>query len=355
MRTAVAPGARAQHQRFPPTRYQGSKLKLLGWIAESLRPVGFTSALDLFGGTGAVAYLLKAAGKRVVYNDLLRCNQTVGQALIENGRVRLDEAAALALLERRPGIAYDDVVARTYRGVYFLPDEDAQIDVAAQNIRGLPVPERALALFALFQACLAKRPYNLFHRANLNLRTAAVPRSFGNKATWDRALALHFRDAVAAANGAVFDNRQDNRAVCGDALEAPADVDLVYIDPPYVNRAGQGVDYGDFYHFLEGLTDYEAWADRVDARRKHRPYLPQRRSELRRFCERDGIGAALDAVFARYAQSVLVVSYRSHGTPSAEAIAASLRRHKRSVRVVSRDYRYVLSPATGAELLFIAE
>jgi adenine-specific DNA-methyltransferase len=345
----------APYTRFPPTRYQGSKLKLLAWLEESLRPVGFASALDLFGGTGAVAYLLKSAGKRVVYNDILRCNQLVGQALIENGDVRLSDAEVEALLVRRPAVAYDDVVARSYAGVYFLPEEDAQIDVVAQNARALAGHARALASFALFQACLTKRPYNLFHRANLYLRTAAVPRSFGNKATWDRALAAHLRAAVAAANAAVFDNGQDNRALCADALEAPTDVDLVYIDPPYVNQAGQGIDYGDFYHFLEGLADYGGWAGRIDGGRKHRPYLPQRRADLRRFCARDRIAPALDEVFARYAGSVLVVSYRSLGTPSADEIMRLLRRHKRAVRALERPYRYVLSPAAGAEVLFIAE
>jgi adenine-specific DNA methylase len=153
----------------------------------------------------------------------------------------------------------------------------------------------------------------------------------------------------------VFDNGQDNQALCVDALEAPTDVDLVYVDPPYVSRAGHGVDYGDFYHFLEGLTDYAGWADRVDARRKHRPYLPAGRDDLRRFCDGDRIAQALDDVFARYAASVLVVSYRSMGVPDAESILRLLRRHKGSVRTLSCPYRYVLSPAAGAELLFIAE
>jgi adenine-specific DNA-methyltransferase len=346
---------RAQHERFPPTRYQGSKLKLLGWLGESLRSLSFASALDLFGGTGAVADLLKAAVKRVVYNDILRCNQLVGRALVENGDVRLAPEAVDALLERQPGVAYDDVIARSYAGVYFLAEEDAQIDVVAQNAARLRGHARAIAYFALFQACLAKRPYNLFHRANLNLRTASVPRSFGNKATWDRPLAAHLRDAVAAANAAVFDNGQRNRAICADALEAPTDADLVYVDPPYVNRAGQGVDYGDFYHFLEGLTDYGGWVERLDHGRKHRPYRSPRQAELRRFCARDAIGPALDAIFARYARSVLVVSYRANGTPSAAEIERLLRRHKRSVRAVSCPYRYVLSPAAGAEVLFIAE
>jgi len=32
--------------------------------------------------------------------------------------------------------------------------------------------------------------------------------------------------------------------------------DLIYLDPPYLNSKGVGVDYSDFYNFLEGLCDY---------------------------------------------------------------------------------------------------
>ena len=65
---------------------------------------------------------------------------------------------------------------------------------------------RALAWFALFQACIAKRPYNLFHRRNLDMRTADVGRTFGNKAAWDRPFEVHFRKYARQANAAVFDN-----------------------------------------------------------------------------------------------------------------------------------------------------
>ena len=66
--------------RFPTTRYQGSKRKLLGWIAETIKDLSFESALDAFGGTGSVAYLLKTQGKQVTYNDTLQANHQIGVA-----------------------------------------------------------------------------------------------------------------------------------------------------------------------------------------------------------------------------------------------------------------------------------
>ena len=57
---------------FPSTRYQGSKNKLTDWIWENIANLDFETALDAFGGTGAVSHLLKRKGKKVVYNDILK-------------------------------------------------------------------------------------------------------------------------------------------------------------------------------------------------------------------------------------------------------------------------------------------
>lgn len=50
---------------LPTTRYQGSKSKIVEWIWESIQDIEFESALDVFGGTGIVGYLLKMKGKQV--------------------------------------------------------------------------------------------------------------------------------------------------------------------------------------------------------------------------------------------------------------------------------------------------
>ncbi|MFH1922240.1 MAG: DNA adenine methylase, partial [Planctomycetota bacterium] len=66
-------------RRTPPsTRYQGSKLKLLDFIWNHIKTLDFDTALDAFGGTGCVSYLLKAEGKTVTYNDYLEFNAIVG-------------------------------------------------------------------------------------------------------------------------------------------------------------------------------------------------------------------------------------------------------------------------------------
>lgn len=326
---------------FPSTRYQGSKAKLVDWIWEQVADLDFRTCLDAFGGTGVVAYRFKKEGKQVTYNDLLRFNYYIGLALIENSSTTLSPKEVDWLLQHHPAIVYPRVVQENFAGIYFTEEENAWIDQTITNIRQLTDPYKfALAFFALCQACLIKRPYNLFHRKNLYLRFAEVDRSFGNKASWDRPFDDWFRFFVAEANRAVMDNGQVNRALNLDAVDVPGEYDLVYVDPPYISKHGVAVDYLSFYHFQEGLTMYDEWVHQIDYHSKHRR-LKVRPSE---WTDRRSIHAAFDRLFRRYQQSIIVVSYRSDGIPSEQDLIFLLQRYKRQVRVEHfGQYQYVLS------------
>lgn len=337
---------------FPSTRYQGSKAKLVDWIWQQIADIDFITCLDAFGGTGAVAYRLKQAGKQVTYNDLLRFNYHVGVALIENSNVRLSMDEVAWLLAKHPEVNYPSFVEDNFHDIYFTDDENAWIDQTITNIRQLSNPYKfALAFFALCQACLIKRPFNLFHRKNLYMRLADVDRSFGNKSTWDKPFDEAFRDFVAEANRAVFDNGEENRALNYEAVEVPGEYDLVYIDPPYISARGTSVDYLGFYHFLEGLTMYDEWGDHVDFSTKHRR-LKRQPSE---WTDKNRIHDAFERVFERYRDSIIVVSYRSDGIPSETELASTLGRYKQNVRVERYGhYQYVLSTnSKSKELLLI--
>jgi len=337
---------------FPTTRYQGSKRRLADWIGESVKSLTFDSVLDAFGGTGAVAYRFKQAGKQVTYNDHLAFNHQIGLALIENARETLSDRAIDLLAQRDPDYAYREFVATTFQDIYFTDAENRWLDTVVQNIsRLLPNPyQRAIALFALFQSCLVKRPYNLFHRKNLYIREADVERSFGNKTTWDTPFEDHFRKFVAEANAAVFDNQRQNRALQEDVLALPADHDLVYIDPPYMSRSGVSVDYHHFYHFLEGLTAYDQWGALIDFESKHR----RLKSQPSDWHDRNRINSAFAALFDKFSRSNLVVSYRSDGIPSREELVAMLQKHKRTVVQAALPQQYALSKNTNSkELLLI--
>lgn len=338
---------------FPATRYQGSKLKLLGWLSEIFRNIEFDSALDLFSGTSSVSYLLKVLGRRVTANDKLAFNATVAAALIANDSTQLFATDAERLFEYAPNRAYDNFVSRTFDGIFYPATENAEIDLVVQNIHSdLVGASKSVALFALFQACLAKRPYNLFHRANLYMRTSEVERTFGNKTTWERPLREHFMSAVQEANKAVFSNGLRHCSLNVDFRDVPGEFDLVYMDPPYFNSRGVGVDYLDFYHFLEGLTDYSRWAERLTLKYKHRPF--ERDSENPWGNARTALNA-FSLAFDRFRQSTLVISYRTCGVPSVEEITDALKAQGRPTPTVHlREHKYALSKAKSSEVVIVS-
>jgi len=351
---------------FPSTRFQGSKLKLLNWLWDNIKNLNFTSALDAFGGTGSVSYLLKTHNKAITYNDSLRFNYIIGKALIENSSVTLDENDIDFILTKHLSIKYQSVVADNFKDIYFTDEENQWIDQTVQNIMHIKNKHKqALAYFALFQSCIIKRPYNLFHRKNLYVRLASVERSFGNKTTWDKPFETHFLNFVKEANNAVFDNEQSCHALNEDAFEIKNNYDLVYIDTPYMNKQGVSVDYYDFYHFLEGLTFYPSqrdpvatgrdndWLKQIDYESKHRRLKPK----YSVWSDRQAIHQAFQKLFHKFRDSILVVSYRSDGIPSEEELVGMLKAVKRKVTIVRYGpYRYVLSKnGESKEILFIGE
>ena len=337
--------------RFPSTRYQGSKHKYAEWIWSCVEDIPFHTVLDAFGGTGCMAHLFKRKGKAVTYNDVLTFNSIIGEALIENDSGKISDADARFILTAQPGTRYPDFIEKTFHDIYFTDDENRWLDMAVTNIRRIENRhKRAVAWFALFQACIIKRPYNLFHRKNLNVRTRDVERSFGNKTTWDTPFETHYRQFIAEANRAVFSNGEVNRSLNADVFDIENQYDLVYIDTPYISGNGVGVDYLEFYHFLEGLVRYDDWGRLIDEDSRHKRLKPAGSD----WASPRKIGDAFARLVRQFRDSVLVISYRSDGIPGIDAIADLLAAHHKSVTVhESASMKYVLSTKKTSEVLIV--
>lgn len=338
---------------FPSTRYQGSKSKLIDWIKYYTQNLEFDTVLDAFGGTGSVAYMYKQLGKRVLYNDVLKFNYYIGLALIENKKEVLNEEDVAFILTKNPKVKYPDFIQNTFKDIYFTDEENAWLDIISTNIECLHnIYKKALAYFALFQACIIKRPYNLFHRKNLYIRLANIERSFGNKKTWDTPFKEHFRTFVEMANKAVFDNHKKNEAYCSDVVnfKTPGKIDLVYIDTPYISERGVGVNYFEFYHFLEGIVDYKNWSKKIDQDSKHKRI----KNGKDQWSNKNEIKASFEQLFNKFKDSILVVSYRDNGVPSIPELERMLLNNKDKVEVKKIDYKYVLSNQDNMEALLIA-
>ena len=337
---------------FPSTRYQGSKYKILEWIDCYTRDLDFHSVLDAFGGTACVSYMFKQQGKQVFCNDVLKFNYYIGLAIIENTETTLSKRDINFILKKHPGTKYSSFIDDTFQGIYFTDEENRWLDVVVTNIRQMQNKyKQALAYYALFQACIIKRPYNLFHRKNLYIRTADVKRSFGNKKTWDAPFENHFIKFAEEANRAVFDNGEKNKALHSDVFDLSVKKDLVYIDTPYIAKNGAGVNYFDFYHFLEGIVHYDQWSGLIDNTTKHR----KMRNSKNEWCDKDKIHRAFEKLFEQFKDSLLVVSYRDDGIPTINELVAMLRKKGKSVEVKKVKYKYVLSHRTSREALIIAD
>jgi adenine-specific DNA-methyltransferase len=339
-------------KHYPSTRYQGSKSKIVDWVMAHVPVNALETCLDAFGGTGVVAYALKKRGICVTYNDNLRFNALIGKALIENNFVTLS-SETLAKIMNAPRIT-NGVIAKHFHDIYFTDEENIWLDSIIPAIYAVENPyEQAIAFFALFQACIVKRPYNLFHRKNLYIRTAEVERSFGNKASWDRPFAEWFREFVQEANEAIFDNHQANIALNADVFSLQSAYDMVYFDPPYIAKSGVGVDYHDFYHFLEGIAHYDTWQTMIDFRSKHRRLLPQKSV----WTDKQNITGAFQQLFEQFETSDWIVSYRSDGIPTIDGLAGIMRRFKPIVQIeVMPHYHYALSKNKhSSEVLLIGK
>lgn len=337
---------------LPSTRYQGSKHKILDWIDYHTKDLAFNSVLDAFGGTGCVGYMYKKNGKQIFYNDALAFNYYVGLALIENSETILSDDDVAFILKKHPSIIYPTFIYDTFHDIYFTDEENRWLDIVSTNVRMMKDKyKRALAYYALFQACIIKRPYNLFHRKNLYIRTANVERSFGNKKTWDTSFEDHFLKFVQEANAAVFDNEKKNAAYHADIfdLSIPS-VDLVYIDTPYISAKGMGVNYFDFYHFLEGIIRYEEWPILIDEHSKHKKI----KNGKNEWCNKGEIHQAFGRLFDQFKSSILVISYRDDGIPSVSELAEMLKIRGKNVVVKKLNYKYVLSNEDAKESLMIA-
>ncbi len=315
-----------QVSAYPPTRFMGSKNKLLSEIWSVASQFNVNTVVDLFSGSGVVGYMFKTQGKSVISNDYMAMSATFTKAMVENNTVTLplEEAKQLLIAHKES----DHFVSTKFQGLYYTDEENDLIDTLRTNIASIRDPyKHAIAMTALIRACIKKRPRGIF--------TYTGHRYDDGRKDLRKSLAEQFLDAVVAVNNAVFDNGKVNRSKQGDAMDLRVEqADLVYIDPPYYSPLSDN-EYVRRYHFVEGLArDWKGVEIQEHTQTKKFKSYPTP------FSTRKGAADAFDKLFKKFANSILVVSYSSNSLPTQDEMVAIMAKHKEHVEVIPIDYKY---------------
>lgn len=314
-----------QVEKYPSTRYMGSKQSLLMQIANAVAPFQFESVLDLFGGSGVVSYMFKSLGKQVITNDYMTMNATLANALITNSKITLTKEDIKILLS--VNTQRSTFVSDTFKDIYFKDEDNEFIDNVRSNIKLLKGAEKqALAMSALIRTCTRKRPRGIF--------TYTGFRYDDGRKDLIMSFEEQLLDAIEQLNDAVFDNGRENKSLNKDSMAVNVKADLVYIDPPYYNPTSDN-EYVRRYHFVEGLA--RNWQDvEIQWETKTKKF----KNYPTPFSTKNGAYDAFDQLFKKHRNSILVVSYSSNSFPTKDEMLRLLAKYKQDVEVIAIDHTY---------------
>lgn len=314
-------------EKYPSTRYMGSKRKVLTFIHEVLSDIEYDSCLDAFAGSGIVSYYFKNLGKQVISNDFMHFPSMYSKATIENNQHTINDEQLHLLLMENP--MRQTFISDTFQGLYFTDEENEFLDNTRSNIEQLPNDYlKAIALSALVRTCLKKRPRGIF--------TYVGDKYDDGRKDLQTSMREHFIDNVKQFNDSVFDNGRENISLNSNVFDLELDIipDLVYMDPPYYSPNSDN-DYTRRYHFVEGLT--RNW-DGLNIQehtltKKFAKYMTP-------FDNKTTIYEAFRDIFRKFQNSILVVSYSSNSLPTKDEMIELLSEFKNNVEIHELDYMY---------------
>ncbi len=214
-------------------RYIGSKSKIVEEIIKELRKYKYNSFLDLFGGTGVVAYSVSEMYSRIGVNDILYSNNVIYNAFFGKGRYSKKKLESIA--EK-----YQDIKPKKtffsdiYQDTYFTKEECEKIGAIREEIEKEEVTLRekniliASLLYSADRSANTVGHYEAYFKNNKNTRSF----EFNLIIPTDLKFEIYKEDA--------------------NELVKNVKYDVVYIDPPYNSRQ-----YSRFYHVLETIVKWE--------------------------------------------------------------------------------------------------
>jgi DNA adenine methylase len=311
----------AQLEKFPGTRFMGSKASLIDDLWYIAKQYSFETVFDAFSGSGIVSYMFKSNNKEVYSNDYMTFAYYIAKSLIENKKYKLDDDDIEFLLEPGDG---DGFVPETFDGIYFTHDENVFLDDVRARINKLYYNDKkALAIAALCRACLKRQPRGIF--------TFVGHRYDDGRKDLRKDIKQHFLEAVNDFNKAVFDNGKNNIATNQDTMKKRKTADLVYIDPPYYSTYSDNI-YSRRYHFVEGLA--KEWKGlEIQKNTKTKKF----KNYESPFLKKDTVYEAFDKLFYKHRKSILMVS---NSLPKLQEMVEIMSRYKDHIEIYKIDHLY---------------
>lgn len=222
-------------------RYLGSKAKLLSFIQNVVnsRCGKIETFLDLFAGTGNVAWSFNDELTSVMLNDILECNHLSYIAFFSNQEIN-HELIERKIKEYNLYQPIDDnYFSQNFSDTYFSKSNCKRIGFIREDIEQsfinneINVRERAILVTSLI--------YAMDKIAN----TVGHYDAFRMNGDLNRELILEELELPS------FNVNKNNKIFCENANDLVKKVvaDVVYIDPPYNSRQ-----YCDAYHLLENVA-----------------------------------------------------------------------------------------------------
>ncbi len=221
-------------------RYIGCKTKLLEYINKEVEKYHFkdgSSFVDLFAGTGVVAYYFAQKGYKTIVNDLLYSNYVVYKALLGKEKMSLSKIDKLiskfnSINSKR---LQDNYFSKTYGNKYFSINDAKKIGYIRDEIETNKNKLNKREYFYLI-SCLI---YSCDKIAN----TVGHYESFLKTKPLDKNFILKPIEIDSNITPGIIYNSDAN------LLSKKINADIVYLDPPYNARQ-----YVNFYHVLENLA-----------------------------------------------------------------------------------------------------
>ena len=220
-------------------RYLGNKNKLLGFIDDIIKDHcgEIKSICDIFAGTGVVGLNYNKGNVKVISNDILKSNFIPLKSFLQSDFSDLIRIKKLIEHLNQINNTTDNYFSENYGGTYFTIENGRKIGNIRQEIENIEITEneKNILLTSLIYA------------------TDKVANTVGHYDAYRKIIDQTQPLKLLIPNIPTVNNVK-NEVYCEDAnkLIKRIETDVLYLDPPYNSRQ-----YGDAYHLLENLVNWE--------------------------------------------------------------------------------------------------